>query len=100
LVPAAGLPDGLDVARDRAGRDPGRDHARVGAVGAVAAPRVRDRRAARGGGVIENVVSVERYRPEGADAIVRLRHAYKVYRVGDVGGVALAGGDLGVRPRE
>jgi ABC-type lipoprotein export system ATPase subunit len=46
--------------------------------------------------VIENVVSVERYRPEGADAIVRLRHTYKVYRVGDVGVVALAGVDLDV----
>ena len=46
--------------------------------------------------MIENVVSVERYRPEGADAIVRLRHTYKVYRVGDVGVVALAGVDLDV----
>jgi ABC-type lipoprotein export system ATPase subunit len=50
--------------------------------------------------VIENVVSPERYRPEGADAIVRLRHAYKVYRVGDVGVVALAGVDLDVPPGE
>jgi ABC-type lipoprotein export system ATPase subunit len=50
--------------------------------------------------VIENVVSPERYRPEGADAIVRLRHAYKVYRVGDVGVVALAGVDLDVAPGE
>jgi ABC-type lipoprotein export system ATPase subunit len=50
--------------------------------------------------VIENVVSPERYRPDGADAIVRLRHAYKVYRVGDVGVVALAGVDLDVLPGE
>jgi ABC-type lipoprotein export system ATPase subunit len=50
--------------------------------------------------VIENVVSPERYRPGGADAIVRLRHAYKVYRVGDVGVVALAGVDLDVLPGE
>jgi ABC-type lipoprotein export system ATPase subunit len=50
--------------------------------------------------VIENVVSVERYRPEGADAIVRLRHTYKVYRVGDVGVVALAGVDLDVHHAE
>jgi ABC-type lipoprotein export system ATPase subunit len=50
--------------------------------------------------VIENEVSVDRYRPEGADAIVRLRHAYKVYRVGDVGVVALAGVDLDVAPGE
>jgi ABC-type lipoprotein export system ATPase subunit len=50
--------------------------------------------------VIENLVSPERYRPEGADAIVRLRHAYKVYRVGDVGVVALAGVDLDVLPGE
>jgi ABC-type lipoprotein export system ATPase subunit len=50
--------------------------------------------------VIENVVSVERYRPEGADAIVRLRHTYKVYRVGDVGVVALAGVDLDVAQGE
>jgi ABC-type lipoprotein export system ATPase subunit len=50
--------------------------------------------------VIENVVGPERYRPQGADAIVRLRHAYKVYRVGDVGVVALAGVDLDVLPGE
>lgn len=50
--------------------------------------------------MIENVVSPDRYRPEGADAIVRLRHAYKVYRVGDVGVVALAGVDLDVMPAE
>jgi ABC-type lipoprotein export system ATPase subunit len=50
--------------------------------------------------VIENVVSVDRYRPEGADALVRLRHAYKVYRVSDVGVVALAGVDLDVMPGE
>ena len=46
--------------------------------------------------MIENAVSVDRYRPEGADAIVRLRHTYKVYRVGDVGVVALGGVDLDV----
>jgi ABC-type lipoprotein export system ATPase subunit len=46
--------------------------------------------------VIENLVSPDRYRPEGADALVRLRHAYKVYRVGDMGVVALAGVDLDV----
>ena len=50
--------------------------------------------------MIENVVSTDRYRPEGADALVRLRHAYKVYRVGDVGVVALAGVDLDVMPGE
>ena len=50
--------------------------------------------------MIENVVSTDRYRPEGADALVRLRHAYKVYRVGDVGVVALAGVDLDVDPGE
>jgi ABC-type lipoprotein export system ATPase subunit len=50
--------------------------------------------------VIENVVSPDRYRPEGADALVRLRHAYKVYRVSDVGVVALAGVDLDVMPGE
>jgi ABC-type lipoprotein export system ATPase subunit len=50
--------------------------------------------------VIENVVSTDRYRPEGADALVRLRHAYKVYRVGDVGVVALAGVDLDVAAGE
>jgi putative ABC transport system ATP-binding protein len=47
-----------------------------------------------------NVVSPDLYRPEGADALVRLRHAYKVYRVGDVGVVALAGVDLDVAPAE
>ena len=46
--------------------------------------------------MIENVVSTERYRPEGEDALVRLRHTYKVYRVGDMGVVALAGVDLDV----
>ncbi len=46
--------------------------------------------------MIENVVSPDRYLPEGAGALVRLRHAYKVYRVGDVGVVALAGVDLDV----
>jgi ABC-type lipoprotein export system ATPase subunit len=50
--------------------------------------------------VTENLVSTERYRPEGADALVRLRHAYKVYRVGDMGVVALAGVDLDVMPGE
>jgi ABC-type lipoprotein export system ATPase subunit len=50
--------------------------------------------------MIENVVSAERYRPEGSDALIRLRHTYKVYRVGDVGVVALAGVDLVVPPRE
>ena len=50
--------------------------------------------------MIENIVSPDRYRPEGTDAIVRLRHAYKVYRVGDVGVVALAGVDLDVMPAE
>jgi ABC-type lipoprotein export system ATPase subunit len=50
--------------------------------------------------VIENVVSPDRFRPEGSDALVRLRHAYKVYRVSDVGVVALAGVDLDVAPAE
>ena len=50
--------------------------------------------------MIENVVSPDRYRPEGSDALVRLRHAYKVYRVSDVGVVALAGVDLDVAPAE
>jgi ABC-type lipoprotein export system ATPase subunit len=50
--------------------------------------------------MIENVVSPDRYRPEGSDALVRLRHTYKVYRVGDVGVVALGGVDLDVKPAE
>jgi ABC-type lipoprotein export system ATPase subunit len=50
--------------------------------------------------VIENIVSPERYRAGGADSIVRLRHAFKVYRVSDVGVVALAGVDLDVAPAE
>ena len=50
--------------------------------------------------MIENVVSADRYLPQGTNAIVRLRHAYKVYRVGDVGVVALAGVDLDVLPGE
>ena len=48
----------------------------------------------------ENLISPGRYRPEGIDALVRLRHAYKVYRVGDVGVVALGGVDLDVMPAE
>jgi ABC-type lipoprotein export system ATPase subunit len=50
--------------------------------------------------VIENVVSPDHFRPEGSDALVRLRHTYKVYRVSDVGVVALAGVDLDVMPAE
>jgi ABC-type lipoprotein export system ATPase subunit len=50
--------------------------------------------------VIENLVSPDRYRPDGANALVRLRHAYKVYRVSDVGVVALAGVDLDVMAAE
>jgi ABC-type lipoprotein export system ATPase subunit len=50
--------------------------------------------------VIENLVSPDRYRPDRADALVRLRHAYKVYRVGEMGVVALAGVDLDVRSGE
>lgn len=50
--------------------------------------------------MIENVVSPDRYRPRGVDALVRLRRVYKVYRVGDVGVVALAGVDLDVDQAE
>jgi ABC-type lipoprotein export system ATPase subunit len=50
--------------------------------------------------VIENLVSPDRYRPGGPDALIRLRHAYKVYRVGDVGVVALAGVDLDIPAAE
>lgn len=50
--------------------------------------------------MIENELSPDRYRPEGSDALVRLRHTYKVYRVSDVGVVALAGVDLDVMPAE
>jgi len=50
--------------------------------------------------VIENEISPDRYRPEGSDALVRLRHTYKVYRVSDVGVVGLAGVDLDVMPAE
>ena len=50
--------------------------------------------------MIENVVSPDRYRPRGVDALVRRRRVYKVYRVGDVGVVALAGVDLDVDQAE
>ncbi|HWL90284.1 MAG TPA: ABC transporter ATP-binding protein [Actinomycetota bacterium] len=50
--------------------------------------------------MIENEISPDRYRPEGSDALVRLRHTYKVYRVSDVGVVGLAGVDLDVMPAE
>ena len=100
LLSPTRVPDGLDVARDRPRGDPRRDRARARAVRARDAPRLGHRRAARGGGVIENEVSTDRYRPEGEDALVRLRHTYKVYRVGDMGVVALAGVDLDVHPGE
>jgi ABC-type lipoprotein export system ATPase subunit len=43
-----------------------------------------------------SMVSAERFAPEGRDAMARLRHVFKVYRVGDTGVVALGGVDLDV----
>jgi ABC-type lipoprotein export system ATPase subunit len=42
------------------------------------------------------MVSADRFAPEARDAIARLRHVFKVYRVGDTGVVALGGVDLDV----
>src|SRR6266536_2197629 len=46
------------------------------------------------------MVSADLFAPEGRDAIARLRHVFKVYRVGDTGVVALGGVDLDVPPGE
>jgi putative ABC transport system ATP-binding protein len=46
------------------------------------------------------MVSAGLFAPEGRDAIARLRHVFKVYRVGDTGVVALGGVDLDVPPGE
>jgi ABC-type lipoprotein export system ATPase subunit len=43
-----------------------------------------------------SMVSAERFAPEGNGALVRLRHVFKVYRIGDTGVVALGGVDLDV----
>ena len=42
------------------------------------------------------MVSAERFAPGGRDALARLRHVFKVYRIGDTGVVALGGVDLDV----
>lgn len=42
------------------------------------------------------MVSAQRFAPGGSDALVRLRHVFKVYRIGDTGVVALGGVDLDV----
>ena len=42
------------------------------------------------------MVSPERFASEGHDVLARLRHVFKVYRVGDTGVVALGGVDLDV----
>jgi ABC-type lipoprotein export system ATPase subunit len=43
-----------------------------------------------------SMVSAERFAPGGSDALARLRHVFKVYRIGDTGVVALGGVDLDV----
>jgi len=47
-----------------------------------------------------NMASADRFAPAGADALIRLRHVYKVYRVADTGVVALGGVDLDVAAGE
>lgn len=42
------------------------------------------------------MVSADFFAPEAHDALVRLRHVFKVYRVGDTGVVALGGVDLDI----
>jgi ABC-type lipoprotein export system ATPase subunit len=42
------------------------------------------------------MVSAERFAPGGKDSLARLRHVFKVYRIGDTGVVALGGVDLDV----
>jgi len=42
------------------------------------------------------MVSSERFAPESRDVLARLRHVFKVYRIGDTGVVALGGVDLDV----
>ncbi len=46
------------------------------------------------------MVSADVFAPEGRDALIRLRHVYKVYRIADSGVVALAGVDLDVASGE
>lgn len=46
------------------------------------------------------MVSADLFAPQGEDALIRLRHVYKVYRVSDNGVVALAGVDLDVAAGE
>jgi len=47
-----------------------------------------------------NMASADLFAPPDRDALVRLRHVYKVYRIADTGVVALAGVDLDIRPGE
>lgn len=47
-----------------------------------------------------SMVSADRFAPEGRDVLVRLRHVFKFYRVGDNGVVALGGVDLDVQRGE
>ena len=44
-----------------------------------------------------SMVSAERFAPGGGEAIARLRHVFKVYRIGDTGIVALGGVNLARR---
>jgi ABC-type lipoprotein export system ATPase subunit len=47
-----------------------------------------------------NLVSPELFGPRGGDALIRLRHVVKVYRIADTGVMALAGVDLDVAAGE
>ncbi|MFN8232883.1 MAG: ABC transporter ATP-binding protein [Actinomycetota bacterium] len=47
-----------------------------------------------------SMVSAEFFAPDMRDALARLRHVYKVYRIGDTGVVALGGVDLDVERGE
>ena len=47
-----------------------------------------------------NMASAEIFAPADRDALIRLRHVYKVYRIADTGVVALAGVDLDIQPGE
>jgi ABC-type lipoprotein export system ATPase subunit len=47
-----------------------------------------------------NMASADLFAPADRDALIRLRHVYKVYRIADTGVVALAGADLDIQPGE
>ena len=97
--PPAILVDRLGRPGHRRRGDRGRDRGRSGARAPGAAAVLGDRRAPRGGRVTAlgpNIVSTDAFATSEREALIQLRHVFKVYRVADTGVVALAGVDLDV----